>query len=339
MSSAPDIECLDLERQSIPIAPSDEGAFFEIVSSFYQPENGRLVPYKTAEIKGGNVVLSHYSSRLATHNVNIYIPEGHDPKLGLPAVVMFTPWLDGTGKRSHSNVVAQEMMRQGLVVVLKGVPHYSGPKKDALTFTEEANEMMGIVNQVEGLGIIEPDIELLVYGESQAAQKGLGVVAVQNFYDHPVSDGQLVAFCFAEAIDWSDPLKASKQFGGFAINAAISVAKIPLIEKLRRCQSFRLKDAHHHAIAPWVITSGEAGTFFGVIDKSQKLGFDLGERDGISDPLITAFRIKKEFPEMRPHVFLDHGHIDVIMSEEVRDNRNEMISRAIQRVGVEPKAA
>lgn len=305
----------------------------------YQPEPGVLVPHKVVPLDGGEVFLGHYHTNRAVHNVNVYRPDGFDPSIGLPAVLMATPLGTGTGKNSHNDDVAQGVMRDGLPVILKGVPHYHGPTIHALTLAEDANEMMGTVQQVERAGILGKIQSLRAYGESQSAMKGFAVVALQEAYSFPVPDGQLVAPCYMDAINYAEPRQNLIRLGGMVVGVANYVAHAPLDELLRKRGSFKLKDLHHHVIVIPVLTSGETGTFPALIDEDQHLGVDLFEEDWYSKPYKTQDQLKGAFPNMRAQVHKGYGHVTGIMSEEVRIQRSVMVFEAKKSVDVESAIA
>lgn len=145
-------------------ALSQESAFL------YQPHKGALHIDASKPIDGGSLHVAHYHTSLAVHTSGIYEPDGFEAGK-TPAVAMHGALM--TGVLGHNQKVATEMMQDGALVVMMGQPRYHYPKAFGLSLIEDANEMMGFLNELEDDGRFGPLERLWLYGESQGAMKAI----------------------------------------------------------------------------------------------------------------------------------------------------------------------
>lgn len=311
--------------------PHDED-FFVPHGSLYMPETGQFRPDKQKTLPdGGTLYIGTYITERAMHRTGIYTPEGYDPKSRTPIVAKTTPL--GTSAKGHNQRVAEHIVSTGSVVVAKGPPRYYGPTLTALTLAEDANEMHGLLNAAEHQGIIGNAEEVYVYGESQAAMKALGFMAISKFYNRQVMDGQVVAACFIDKANLRNPAKLIR-YGTSMVKGTLKVAKdMSLSDAMDLWGTLSFKDMHHHAIVLPVLLSGETGTFIPHIEDEQRASVQFFGGDKSSRPHRTSERMQSSFPNMSVTLNEEYGHVDGIMSQETKDLRHQIFSRAVEERG------
>ncbi len=304
------------------------GSFLPTESGLYLPVPGLLEQKEAREIPGGDLYIAAYHSERASHPVGVYVPRGYDIEKPLPTVLMTTPL--GTGPKGHNQFVAEEMMHRGFAVVLKAAPRYKRPTLHAVNLTEDANEMFGVLNSVEMAGIIGVTNEIFLYGESQAAMKALGALAIANEYGRDAIDALVVAACFLRKAN----LKRPDQLIGRSIDmvkGGLRYAKSVDREELQAMRgTFDIKDAHHHLIVLPVLMSGEAGTFLPHIPRLQNFTKELYGQDGHSHPLQVEADLKSRFPNVKTRILHEYGHPDGIKSPKTAALRGAMLFEIAQ---------
>ncbi len=297
------------------------------VENLYQPHTGRLQMGAVERFNGGLKYNATYASELATHDVVVYKAGNNAPK---PTVLMTSPlW---TGTHGHNDRVAQDIANQGCDVVFKAVPHYYRPD-DALTLTEDANEMHGLLNVLSQrpelrLGSLE---EINVYGESQAAMKLLGVVALAGLYGREVNDGMSVAACFLWKANLHNPVKMVR-YGTSMIKSVANAARdISLEEAWELRKTVSLRDVHHHIAVVPVLSSGEAGLALPHINPSQRLTNQFYGKDRTSRAHRSHRLMQSHFPNMDSYLDEKYGHVDGIRSRETKELRHKTFSRIAAR--------
>lgn len=320
---APEMEHSSNDNVHYLHPPTAEGVS---LSELYQPMSGELSIDDVRLLENGQVYIGSYESPRASRRIGMYQPDHYDP--ALPLVIMDTPL--GTSVSGHNKVVAESMMNQGFFVIVKGPPRYSGFTVKGLTLAEDANETFGVLQAASQFDFV-PDVEsFLSYGESQAAMKQLGILALARLYSMEVEDALIVAPCFLDAINWSQLGKNAMHL----MNMGRGLLKVGMeiereaVEDLRG--TIRRKDLHHHAVVIPVLTSGEAGTFIPHILAEQQATVQLFGRDGFSDPHI-AKRKFDDLPNIDVAIDPKYGHVDGILSTELGILRGVVLFEAKQR--------
>jgi len=321
--------------QAIDVTPGDEVVPLEqiddIVESggFYEPVPGVLIQSTEKLVDRGTIKIGSYLTKRASHRVGIYLPSGQTEQSNPPVVLMTTAL--GTGVKGHNQIVAEEMMRAGAVVIVKGPPRYSGPTIRALTLAEDANEMFGLLDEVERSGVIGGIDKLLLYGESQAAMKALGGLAVAHGYGREVADALIVAACYWRRANLWKIHKQVDRLVGIGRGIGSFIAESSFEQKIKLRATFSLKDLHHHIIVVPVLTSGETGAFVPEIPTAQTFTNLAFAKDGNSSPRQAQADLKDRFPNVEARVLDDYGHVDGIMSPETAALRSIMILEAVHR--------
>lgn len=317
-----------------PQSPQPEGFFIapEIpIENLYHPQVNKLSLGYTEHFDGGTRYSALYASRLAMHDVRIYKAAGEQPK---PVVLMTSPL--GTGTDGHNDNVAKDIARQGCDVIFKSVPHYYHAREDALTLTEDANEMHSLLNSLAeeptiNLGKLE---EINVYGESQAAMKLLGVVALASSYGREVKDGLSVAPCFIQKANTHNPVKFIRYGTSMMESMANAGRELSVQEMWSLRKTFSMRDVHHHLAVVPVLLSGEAGTFLPHIDREQHLTNQFFGKDRSSRAHRAQKLLQAAFPNMTTLLDEKYGHVDGIVSKETKRLRHAVFSRiAASRLG------
>lgn len=320
---APGMEQASLADVHYLHPPTAEGVSLE---ELYAPQPGHLEVDRLRELENGTLYIGSYDSKRASRRIGIYEPDELDPSL--PLVIMDTPL--GTSVSGHNKVVAESMMNNGFFVVVKGPPRYGGFTLSGMTLAEDANETFGVLHAVSQFGFA-PDVErFMSYGESQAAMKQLGILALAGQYGMEISDALIVAPCFLDAINWA-------QLGRNAIhllNMGRGLVRVGMeiereaLEDLRG--TLRHKDFHHHAVVIPILTSGEAGTFIPHIPKTQQATVQLFGKDGFSDPDVAKDKFN-DLPNVDVRIDRKYGHVDGILSDELAVLRGVMLFEAKRR--------
>ena len=302
------------------ITPPETG----VDPTLYMPNPGVLVQEKKKQVVGGELYIGSYITRLASHRTGIYIPDGYDPNVEMPPVVMTTPL--ATGGPGHNEHVATEVMNTGFPVILKSVPRYHGPTTHALSLTQDANEMHGLVNEVFNSGVIAPTESVEVYGESQGAMKGLGFVAVSEAYGKEVVNGMLVAPCYLQKAEIGKPM----EIVGNAVSMGLGIVRVIRTmshESMAELKgTLSVKDMHHHVIVVPVLMSGEAGRFLPYIGEDQEMTVQYFGKDMASRPYFSKKLIESLFKKVKVSVDDRYGHVDGIMSREVSESRHDLFA-------------
>lgn len=299
----------------------------------YMPVPGVLEErFAPRKVKGGELFIGTYHTdrddRHVSHPIGIYRPDGYDPATAPPPVIKTSPL--GTGTRIHNPKVALDFIDQGeSAVIFKSAPRYDGPRT-ALGLAEDANEMLGLAQAVNTNSVLGNFDRLLGYGESQAAMKLFALSAIAGRYGFKLEDMLAVAPCYIDAIDLSRPLHSAGHIGGMALSAVRHAKNVGLKEtwELRRVMS--RKDLHHHLAVIPVLLSGETGEALPYVPKDQKGLVVFFERDGSSDPENAVHEVKT-LTSLRTKVIPEYGHVDGIMSPDVRLLRGRLVMNAARR--------
>jgi hypothetical protein len=297
------------------------------LENLYQPHAGKLQMGAVERFDGGLKYNATYASKLAMHDVVVY-KSGYG--VSKPTVLMTSPlW---TGTHGHNDSVAQDIARQGCDVVFKAVPHYYHPD-DALTLTEDANEMHGLLNVLSqhtevGLGSLE---EINVYGESQAAMKLLGVVALSGLYGREVNDGMAVAACFLWRANLHNPVKLVRYGTSMVASIANAARGLSLEEAWELRKTVSLRDVHHHLAVLPVLSSGEAGLALPHIKPDQRLTNQFYGKDRTSRAHRSHRLMQAHFTNMDSYLDEKYGHVDGIRSKETKQLRRQIFGRIAAR--------
>lgn len=308
--------------------------FFVSQSQLYMPEEGQFRPDRQKKIEGGSVIIGTYITRRAMHRTGVYLPEGYESADSNPVVVRTSAL--GTGIKGFNDVVSREILDTGSVVISKGPPRYYGPTLRALTQTEDANEMHGLVNAVERQGIIGASEEVWVDGQSQSAMKALGFMALSPYYNRRVENGHVVAPCFLDRANVRNPRKFIRYGTSMLQSIARAGQNIGLQELLELRETVSVKDMHHHIIVLPVLLSGETGTFLPHIDPGQEAAVDLYGLDRSSRAHRAHTKLSTLFANMDVTLHEAYGHVDGINSPETKAKRQEVFTNAVQRRDARP---
>lgn len=299
----------------------------------YQPEFGHIDHPKVEILEGG---ITRYSTTYLTvqamHNVRFYKaaqPENHHATPPKPNVIV--TGATGTGSEGHNEKLARQIAATGCNVIFKGVPRYFGPRK-ALTLTEDANEMHGLLNALASfkqlnMGSLE---RVHVYGESQAAMKLLGFIALSESYNREVVDGMAVAICYLEKAPYNDPRKLLSGWASLAKSTLSAVLQLSPYELWQAGKTLDRRDLHHHFGVIPALLSGEAGNFLPHIPRTQTLTNKLFASDEPSQAVKTKSTLDAHFPNMNTTINEDYGHVDGIISAETAEARRKFFENAAQ---------
>lgn len=297
-----------------------EGFSFVPVNELFAPQPGWLEGTAEKQVRGGSIALRSYHTERATHPVGIYRSSNYNSELNLPKILMTTPL--GTGVKGHNQFVAEQMMRAGYDVIVKGVPRYHFGRIKALSLTEDANELLGLTQEVNDQKTVGDIEELFIYGESQAAMKALGAIGLAGEYGFEVTDGLIAAPCYIHAADITNPIKElSRMFS--MISSVVEFSLHTTNEDRQQMHgTFSPKDMHHHLAVLPVLASGETGKFLPFIKPNQKLTAQLFGKDPHSSPRRTKAELSAISPNISVDIDYKHGHVDGIMSPEFASLRS-----------------
>lgn len=291
-----------------------EGFSFVPVSALYHPLSGSIEGNNEKSLRGGSVAIRAFHTSRASHPVGVYKPTSFDLDKKLPVVVMTTPL--GTGVKGHNQDVAEQMMRSGFGVIVKGPPRYHLGRLRALSLTDDVNEMLELTREINKTGMLGNINEVVIYGESQAAMKGLGAIGLAESYGFKVVDGILAAPCYIHAADMSHPVKEVNRMVSMA-SSCIEFARHAGGSELGKLQgTFSMKDIHHHLAVLPVLASGETGQFLPKIKINQKFTARLFGKDGHSSPRRSQAELRAVSAQADVDIDYHYGHVDGIMSPE-----------------------
>lgn len=317
--------------------PREDEGFLIHDDSLYHPVPGMLIADREKPLQGGSVKIASYISERASHRVGVYVPNGYDPESKLPKILMTTPLM--TGVKGHNQKVAEEMIQAGYVVILKGPPRYHHPTIHALSLKDDTNEMFGVVQEVERLGMVGGINELWVYGESQAAMKGLAAPDIAEHYGKVVVDGLLVAPCYMRKMNVLKPVKQIRRIASMAISTANYASHASPSDLLSMRGTITAKDMNHHIAVIPVLIGGETGTFLPHIKRDQQMTVQLFGKDDNSTPHETKADLESHFPNMDIRLDREYGHVDGIMSLGVQVLRQVMLFETRNKYDVRHNAA
>ncbi len=306
-----------------PPTTIDELAFEPTENPFYQPAAGELSSDSIREIEGGKLFIGAYRSVRASHRVGVYMPDDLKTAKARPTVLKSGPL--GTAAAGHNQSVAEEMMREGFVVISKGVPRYHRPRPKAISLAEDANEMFGVLQAVEQKLDLGNTDEVFIYGESQAAMKAVGAMAIAGDYNRQVIDGLVVAACFFKRLNLQHIHRQPERLIRMGLGVASFVLHTTPEIRERLKGTINFKDLHHHITVIPVLTSGETGDFLPFIPKDQKFTNLSFGRDGNSHPYHVQADLQQRFPNAKTIVLDHYGHVDGIKSEETANLRASVL--------------
>lgn len=315
----------------------NEGFSYVTPCELYSPVPGWLEENKEKTLRGGNLTIGAYHSSRASHPVGIYMPDNYHSGSGLPTIIMTTPL--GTGVKGHNQLVAEQMMRTGFAVIVKGPPRYHFGQLKALSLTEDVNELLSLTREVSKSGIIGSIGNIFVYGESQAAMKGFGVIGLAKDYGLDVIDGLLAAPCYLHGANIFKPWQEIKRLMSMA-SSVIDFALQASDKDISHLQNtLSIKDLHHHIAVLPILASGETGKFLPFIRPHQNFSVVLFEKDGHSDPVSTKSEISNISPNIQVSIEPRYGHVDGIMSSEFADLRTSKLNNLFQKHYQHPAAS
>lgn len=316
-------------------SPQQEDSFVSC-GDLYMPVSGDFRPDRQKAIPNGTLITGAYITERAMHPTRIYLPDGYTPSENNPVVARTSAL--GTGVKGFNDIVSREIMDAGAVVISKGPPRYYGPTLHALTQTQDANEIHGLVSAVERSGIIRSAEQIWVDGQSQSAMKALGVIAIAPSYSREVVNGHIVAACFLDRANVRNPRKFIRYGTSMLesmVRAGIHMGKEVVATK--SVEPFQelggtvdIRDMHHHVIVLPVLMSGEAGSFLPFISAKQKAFVDFFGRDRSSRAHRAHSKISAQFPNMDISLDENYGHVDGINSPETRARRQQLFTGAVQ---------
>lgn len=303
------------------------------IEDLYRPEFGQIDHPKVRILDGG---ITEYSTTYLTERAmcvaKVYKAARHEHRGATgPKPNVIISGATGTGSEGHNDKLAKQIAATGCTVIFKGVPRYFGPRR-ALTLTEDANEMHGLLNTLASfkqlnLGSLE---SVHVYGESQAAGKSLGFIALAESYNREVVNGMAVALCFLEKAPYNDPRKlliGSVSMVRSSIKAALQMSPYELWQARK---TLDIRDIHHHLGVLPVIMSGEGGKFLPHIPSTQRLTNNLYGKDEFSQAKKTKRTLDAHFPNMGTSIDNNYGHVDGIVSSETNAARRQFFEAVVQ---------
>lgn len=304
--------------------PAPEGVSLD---DLYDPVAGEVeFDMHPRAIPGGMLRIGTYESERASRRIGLYEPDDHNPDL--PTIVMHTPL--GTSASGHNARVAGSFVQAGFKVELMGPPRYPGFTLRGMPLFEDANETLTMHHKLQETGDVPDHARIYVYGESQAAMKGLFTIALARKYGLEVEEAHIVAACFFDKINW---LAVTRNVRGFtrmatgAIKAALELERAAF-EELEG--TIRHKDFHHHAVVIPVLTEGAPGQAIPLIDKLQPAHVTSFGRDVYSHPQKVRERFGNH-PNIVVDVLRGRGHVDGILSRELADSRDVLLIQLAQK--------
>lgn len=301
------------------------------IGDLYGPEIGQIDHPQVKILEGGiTEYTTTYFTIQAMSKVRILKaqrPEHRGVTNTIPNVIL--TGATGTGSEGHNEDLAKQIAAAGCNVIFKGVPRYFGPRK-ALRLTEDANEMHGLLNTLASfkqlkLGSLE---SVYVYGESQAAMKLLGFIALSASYNREVVDGMAVALCYLEKAPYNNPIKLLSDWTSIVKSSINAFLHMNPQELWQAQKTFDIRDLLHHLGVIPVLMSGEAGKFLPHIPETQPLTNKLFGNDSLSEAVKTKARLDAHFPNMETSINASYGHVDGIIAPETVEARREFFKNA-----------
>lgn len=308
---------------SLEIAALEATFALESAEDLYLPRNGKLTPQWRRDEPDCTVYGGVYATPVATHEVRVYKPPNYvDGKN--PVVVTSPPWLTGTD--GHMDGVARHFVSLGAAVLEKGTPRYYGPRVDSLTFAEDANELLGLVQRVRRKKILGELGDVRFYGESQSAGKAYSGLAIASFYNLDVTHALAVAPVSPEPITIVDVPELLPQVIDEVLGIIAVARKLSLKELFEHLGTFSIQDAHHHAAVLRHLVSGDPGLVVPHIPKDQQWKVLFGAKDRQSRPEASAAQLKAHLPGVKTEIIPRLGHITMIRSPETREAREQLVA-------------
>ncbi len=230
-------------------------------------------------------------------------------------VIATSAWLTST--EGHNEHTVRNLMRLGNNVIFIGAEGSYRPSRFAtvnphISLANSGGALLEFsrLTASEHRGIMDPVARVLL-GESRGSMVGMGVLALDRYFDQQVVFADLVAPCFPRRIKFGDIGRLASQVYSEPVSTAKLAGRLTMRSLVHYPATLDLHPFsvfHQAAIAP-ALLSGEAGELAGLTSKD-KLVHITGFKDDKASMLIDWQDIFIDHPNVRITP-LDGSHLTI----------------------------